>query len=156
MSTLGKSPQFGIYQRMDAITGTSDSSYTLKINTIPQPNFIAEQLIVSINGVIQSPNSAYTVNGSVITFSEAIDSTDAIDFITAMGHAHSTNTVSDNTITAVKLNDAIGITSTPVRKNRNSISTGFTLDSNDNAMVAGPITIDSGVSVVINGSMSIV
>ena len=156
MSTLGKSPQFGIYQRMDAITGTSDSSYTLKINTVPQPNFIAEQLIVSVNGVIQSPNSAYTVNGNVITFSEAIDSTDAIDFITAMGHAHSTNTVSDNTITAVKLNDAIGITSTPVRKNRNSISTGFTLDSNDNAMVAGPITIDSGVSVVINGSMSIV
>jgi hypothetical protein len=141
---------------MDAITGTSDSSYTLKINTIPQPNFIAEQLIVSVNGVIQSPNSAYTVNGNVITFSEAIDSTDAIDFITAMGHAHSTNTVSDNTITAIKLNDAIGITSTPVRKNRNSISTGFTLDSNDNAMVAGPITIDSGVSVVINGSMSIV
>ena len=156
MSTLGKSPQFGIYQRMDAITGTSDSSYTLKINTVPQPNFIAEQLIVSVNGVIQSPNSAYTVNGSVITFSEAIDSTDAIDFITAMGNAHSTNTVSDNTITAIKLNDAIGITSTPVRKNRNSISTGFTLDSNDNAMVAGPITIDSGVSVVINGSMSIV
>ena len=156
MSTLGKSPQFGIYQRMDAITGTSDSSYTLKINTVPQPNFIAEQLIVSINGVIQSPNSAYTVNGSTITFSEAIDSSDAIDFITAMGHAHSTNTVSDNVITASKLNDAIGITSTPVRKNRNSISTGFTLDSNDNAMVAGPITIDSGVSVVINGSMSIV
>jgi len=156
MSTLGKSPQFGIYQRMDAITGTSDSSYTLKINTIPQPNFIAEQLIVSVNGVIQSPNSAYTVNGSTITFSEAIDSSDAIDFITAMGHAHSTNTVSDNVITASKLNDAIGITSTPVRKNRNSISTGFTLDSNDNAMVAGPITIDSGVSVVINGSMSIV
>ena len=156
MSTLGKSPQFGIYQRMDAITGTSDSSYTLNINNVPQPNFIAEQLIVSVNGVIQSPNSAYTVNGSTITFSEAIDSTDAIDFITAMGHAHSTNTVSDNTITAIKLNDAIGITSTPVRKNRNSISTGFTLDSNDNAMVAGPITIDSGVSVVINGSMSIV
>ena len=156
MSTLGKSPQFGIYQRMDEITGTSDSSYTLKINTVPQPNFIAEQLIVSVNGVIQSPNSAYTVNGSTITFSEAIDSSDAIDFITAMGHAHSTSTVSDNTVTAAKLNDAIGITSTPVRKNRNSISTGFTLDSNDNAMVAGPITIDSGVSVVINGSMSIV
>ena len=156
MSTLGKSPQFGIYQRMDVITGTSDSSYTLKINTVPQPNFIAEQLIVSVNGVIQSPNSAYTVNGSTITFSEAIDSSDAIDFITAMGHAHSTSTVSDNTVTAAKLNDAIGITSTPVRKNRNSISTGFTLDSNDNAMVAGPITIDSGVSVVINGSMSIV
>ena len=156
MSTLGKSPQFGIYQRMDAITGTSDSSYTLNINNIPQPNFIAEQLIVSVNGVIQSPNSAYTVNGSTITFSEAIDSSDTIDFITAMGHAHSTNTVSDNTVTAAKLNDAIGITNTPIRKNTNRIQTGFTLDSNDNAMVAGPVTIDSGVSVVINGSLSIV
>ena len=101
MSTLGKSPQFGIYQRMDAITGTGDSSYTLKIDTVPQPNFIAEQLIVSINGVIQAPNSAYTVTGSTITFSEA-------------------------------------------------------LDSNNNAVVCGPITIDSGVSVVINGSLSIV
>jgi len=156
MSTLGKSPQFGIYQRMDAITGTSDSSYTLKINLIPQPNFIAEQLIVSVNGVIQSPNSAYTVNGSTISFTEPIDSTDTIDFITAMGHAHSTNTVSDNTVTAAKLNDAIGITNTPIRKNTNRIQTGFTLDSNDNAMVAGPVTIDSGVSVVINGSLSIV
>jgi len=156
MSTLGKSPQFGIYQRMDAITGTSDSSYTLKINLIPQPNFIAEQLIVSVNGVIQAPNSAYTVNGSTISFTEPIDSTDTIDFITAMGHAHSTNTVSDNTVTAAKLNDAIGITNTPIRKNTNRIQTGFTLDSNDNAMVAGPVTIDSGVSVVINGSLSIV
>jgi hypothetical protein len=141
---------------MDAITGTSDSSYTLKINLIPQPNFIAEQLIVSVNGVIQSPNSAYTVNGSTISFTEPIDSTDTIDFITAMGHAHSTNTVSDNTVTAAKLNDAIGITNTPIRKNTNRIQTGFTLDSNDNAMVAGPVTIDSGVSVVINGSLSIV
>ena len=156
MSTLGKSPQFGIYQRMDAINGTSDSSYTLNINNIPQSNFVAEQLIVSVNGVIQAPNSAYTVTGTTITFSEAIDSTDTIDFITAMGHAHSTNTVSDNTVTAAKLNDAIGITNTPIRKNTNRIQTGFTLDSNDNAMVAGPITIDSGVSVVINGSLSIV
>jgi len=157
MSTLGKSPQFGIYQRMDAITGTGDSSYTLKINTIPQPNFIAEQLIVSVNGVIQAPNSAYTVTGSTITFSEALDSaTHTIDFITAMGHAHSTSTVSDNTVTASKLNDAIAITNTPVRKNTNRIQTGFTLDSNDNAVVGGPITIDSGVSVVINGSLSIV
>ena len=156
MSTLGKSPQFGIYQRMDAITGTSDSSYTLKINTIPQPNYIAAQLIESVNGVIQSPNSAYTVNGSTITFSEAIDSSDAIDFITAMGNVHTTNTISDNTVTAAKLSDAISIGTTPIRKNTNRIQVGFTLDSNDNAMVAGPITIDSGVSVIINGSMSIV
>ena len=128
----------------------------LLLYLVPQTNLIAEQLIVSVNGVIQAPNSAYTVNGSTITFSEAIDSTDAIDFITAMGEAHSTNVVSDNSVTAAKLNDALAITNTPVRKNTNRIQTGFTLDSNDNAVVGGPITIDSGVSVVINGSLSIV
>ena len=58
--------------------------------------------------------------------------------------------------TAAKLNDVIAITNTPVRKNTNRIQTGFTLDSNDNAVVGGPITIDSGVSIVINGSLSIV
>ena len=157
MSTLGKSPQYGIYKKMDAITGTSDSSYTLKIDNVPQANLIAEQLIVSINGVIQSPNSAYSVSGSTITFTEAIDSADhIIDFITAMGDAHTTNVVSDNSVTAAKLSDAIAIGTTPIRKNTNRIQVGFTLDSNDNAMVAGPITIDSGVSVIINGSMSIV
>ena len=157
MSTLGKSPDFGIYKKMDAITGTGDSSYTLKIDNVPQPNFIAEQLIVSVNGVIQSPNSAYSVSGSTITFTEGIDSADhIIDFITAMGNVHTTNTISDNTVTAAKLSDAIAIGTTPIRKNTNRIQVGFTLDSNDNAMVAGPITIDSGVSVIINGSMSIV
>ena len=156
MSTLGNNVGFGKFFKLDNISGTGDSSYTLLKDGQNQTNLIAEQLIVSVNGVIQSPNSAYTVNGSTITFSEAIDSTDAIDFITAMGHAHSTNTVSDYTVTAVKLNDAIAITNTPVRKNTNRIQTGFTLDSNDNAVVGGPITIDSGVSGVINGSLSIV
>ena len=156
MSTLGKSVNYGIYKKMDAITGTGDSSYTLNIDGGAQTNLVAEQLIVSVNGVIQSPNSAYTVTGSTINFSEVIDSTDTIDFITALGQAHDTNVISDNTVTAAKLSDAIAIGTTPIRKNTNRIQVGFTLDSNDNAMVAGPITIDSGVAVIINGSMSIV
>ena len=156
MSVIGNNPQFGKFFKLDSITGTGDSSYTMNYNGNPQSTLIAEQLLVSVNGTMQNPNSAFTISGSTITFSEAIDSDDTIDFITVMGEAHNVATVSDNTITALKLSDAIGVTDTPVRKNKNRISQGFTLDSADNAMAAGPITIDSGVSVVLHGSFTVV
>ncbi len=156
MSVIGNEVQHGRFFKLDQILGTSATSYTLNLNGQPQSTLLAEQLIVSVNGTIQNPNSAYTVSGSTITFAEAIDSSDTIDFITAMGQAHNVATVSDNAITASKLSDTIGVTSTPVRKNKNRISQGFTLDSADNAMAAGPITIDSGVSVILHGSFTVV
>ena len=116
----------------------------------------AEQLIVSVNGTIQNPGSAFTLNNGVISFAEAIDSTDTIDFITVMGEAHSLATVSDGAITPAKLASNLAVTSTPVRINTNRISANFTLDSNNNAMVAGPIIIDSGVSVILNGSFTVI
>ena len=156
MAVIGNSPTHARIFKLDQILGTGDSSYTLTYNGNQERNLIAEQLIVSINGTIQNPNSAFTLSGPTITFAEAIDSDDTIDFITVIGESHNVATVSDGGVTANKLNDAIGVTDTPVRKNRNRISQGFTLDSSDNAMAAGPITIDSGVSVVLHGSFTVV
>ena len=156
MSTLGNKVDFGKFFKLDTILGTGDSSYTLLKDGLGQTNLIAEQLLVSVNGTIQNPGSAFTVNGGVISFAEAIDSTDTIDFITVMGEAHSLATVSDGAITAAKLSSNLGVTSTPVRINSNRISSNFTLDSSNNAMVTGPITIDSGVSVVLNGSFTVI
>lgn len=156
MSTLGNKVDFGKFFKLDTILGTGDSSYTLLKDGLGQTNLIAEQLLVSVNGTIQNPGSAFTLNNGVITFAEAIDSTDTIDFITVMGEAHSLATVSDGAITAAKLSSNLGVTSTPVRINSNRISSNFTLDSSNNAMVTGPITIDSGVSVVLNGSFTVI
>ena len=156
MSTLGNKVDFGKFFKLDTILGTGDSSYTLLKDGLGQTNLIAEQLLVSVNGTIQNPGSAFTVNGGVISFAEAIDSTDTIDFITVMGEAHSLATVSDGAITPAKLSSNLGVTSTPVRINSNRISSNFTLDSSNNAMVTGPITIDSGVSVVLNGSFTVI
>ena len=156
MSTLGNKVDFGKFFKLDTILGTGDSSYTLLKDGLGQTNLIAEQLLVSVNGTIQNPGSAFTLNGGVITFAEAIDSTDTIDFITVMGEAHSLATVSDGAITPAKLSSNLGVTSTPVRINSNRISSNFTLDSSNNAMVTGPITIDSGVSVVLNGSFTVI
>lgn len=156
MSVIGNSPQYAKIYKLDTILGTGATSYSLTYDGAVQSTLIAEQLIVSINGIIQSPNSAFTLSGSTITFSEAIDSTDTIDFITVIGEAHNVATVSDNTITAAKLAGTLGVTDTPVRINKNNISSSFTLDSDKNAMAAGPITIDSGVSVVLYGSFTVV
>jgi len=156
MSTLGNKVDFGKFFKLDTILGTGDSSYTLLKDGLGQTNLIAEQLLVSVNGTIQNPGSAFTLNNGVITFAEAIDSTDTIDFITVMGEAHSLATVSDGAITPAKLSSNLGVTSTPVRINSNRISSNFTLDSSNNAMVTGPITIDSGVSVVLNGSFTVI
>ena len=99
MSTLGNKVDFGKFFKLDTILGTGDSSYTLLKDGQGQTNLVAEQLLVSVNGTIQNPGSAFTLNGGVITFAEAIDSTDTIDFITVMGEAHSLATVSDGAIT---------------------------------------------------------
>ena len=157
MSVIGNDVQYGAVTQLDEITPTGDSSYTMFLNGTRQTTNIAEQLIVSVNGVIQKPNSAYTVLGSTITFAEALDSADdTIDFITVFGNAYNVATVSDGAITADKLSNAISVTSTPIRKNASSVSQSFTIDSNTNGLVAGPITFDSGTTVTLNGSLTIV
>ena len=68
---------------LDALTASATASYTLQLNSV---NFVpssASSLTVSLNGVIQKPESSYTVSGSTLTFSSALTSSDSIDFIIA-------------------------------------------------------------------------
>jgi hypothetical protein len=68
---------------LDSLTASATASYTLQLNSV---NFVpssAESLTVSLNGVIQAPNSSYTVSSSTLTFSSSLSSSDSIDFIIA-------------------------------------------------------------------------
>ena len=68
---------------LDALTASATASYTLQLNSV---NFVpssASSLTVSLNGVIQKPDSSYTVSSSTLTFSSALTSSDSIDFIIA-------------------------------------------------------------------------
>ena len=68
---------------LDALTASATADYTLQLNST---NFIpssASALTVSLNGVIQKPESSYTVAGAVLSFSSALSSSDSIDFIIA-------------------------------------------------------------------------
>lgn len=154
MSTLGNSPQFAKAYKLDTIVTNGSASYTLQYNGANQSTLIPETMIVSVNGVIQNPNTAFTIAGATITFAEALASTDTIDFITAISESHAVATVSDNTISPAKLAPTLGLSNTPVRINTNSIDANITIDANKNAMVAGPVTINS--SIVVNGTFTVV
>ena len=48
------------------------------------------------------------------------------------------------------------ITTSPIRKHSNTISTNTTVASTENAVSGGPITIASGVTVTVDGDWTVV
>ena len=154
MPFLGKQPLSGEFKKLDTIVPNGASSYTLLYNGAQYTPGQAERLQVSVNGVVQAPGSSYTVDGSTITFSEALTASDSIDFIVGMGEVGNSVTPIDASVTPPKLADSLGIGTTPIRVNTNSIDTDVTIGANQNAFVAGPITINS--TMVINGTFTVI
>ena len=111
MPFIGTQPEVGGYSVLDALTASATASYTLQLNSA---NFVpnsANQLLVSLNGVIQKPGSSFTLSGSTLSFSSALSSSDSIDFILSMGQPLLVGTPSDGTVTASKVAaGAIGTT----------------------------------------------
>jgi hypothetical protein len=68
---------------LDNITASATATYNLLLNSVAYVPSSAESLTVSLNGVIQKPQSSYTVSGSTIVFDSALTSSDVIDFIIA-------------------------------------------------------------------------
>tara|TARA_B100000963_G_scaffold166007_2_gene144164 strand:+ start:3301 stop:3519 length:219 start_codon:yes stop_codon:yes gene_type:complete len=55
------------------------------------------------------------------------------------------------------LGDSAAIDAASLMKiNPNQISTSTTLDSSKNALLVGPINVDSGVTITINGTLMVV
>ena len=154
MPFLGKQPATGEFKKLDTIVADGSTSYTLQYDSVDFQPGQAEKLMVSVNGVIQAPGNAFTVNGATITFTEAVTSNDTIDFIIAMGEVGNTTVVSDASITPNKLADSLVLDDTPIRVNTNVIDTNVTVASNQNAFVAGPVQIDS--TIVIDGTLTVI
>lgn len=155
MPYLGKQPLTGEFKKLDTIVPNGASSYSLLYGGAQFIPSQAERLQVCVNGIIQAPGIAFTVSGSTITFSEALTASDSIDFIISMGEVGNTTVVSDGSVTPAKLaNNLVLDQLTPIRVNTNSIDVDVTIGANQNAFVAGPITINS--TIVINGTFTVV
>ena len=148
MPFIGTQPEVGGYSVLDALTASATASYTLQLNSA---NFIpntANQLLVSLNGVIQKPGSSFTVSGSTLTFSSALTSSDSIDFIISMGEPLLIGTPSDNTVTTNKLvNDSV--TGAKIENNP-TIAGNLTVSGNTTASgtltSTGKITSTAGIT----------
>ena len=103
MPFIGTQPEVGGYSVLDALTASATASYTLQLNSVNFSPSSANQLLVSLNGVIQKPGSSFTVSGSTLTFSSALTSSDSIDFIIAMGEPLLVGVPSDGTISTAKI-----------------------------------------------------
>ena len=110
MSYIGKTPTVGNFIKLDDISTSSTNSYTLQHNSVNFSPESANHMLVSLNGVIQSPNTSYSVSGSTITFlpsSGTLSSSDSIDFIMVYGNVLDVgvaSSVADSSITKGKLN----------------------------------------------------
>ena len=71
MAYIGKSPQVGNYIKLDAITTSSTNTYNLLNGGVAFVPESALHMLVSLNGVIQEPLTAFSVSGSTITFTTA-------------------------------------------------------------------------------------
>ena len=103
MAYIGKQPVVGNFVKLDAIVTSATATYNLLNGGVAYFPQTANNCIVSLNGVIQSPTSAYTISGSTIVFSDALTSSDSIDFILVLGDVLSIGTPSDATVSFAKV-----------------------------------------------------
>ena len=151
MAYVGKSPQSGRYSILDDIsgsfTGSTAGPFNLTVNgTALNPGNEAN-LIISISGVIQEPQTAYTVTGSQITFTSNPASSDTF-FGVALGDVYDIGTPTDSTVGASSLSSSFFV------KNNQTWSSISMTGSNNGALV-GPVTV-SGTITIPSGSTFVI
>ena len=103
MAYIGKTPIVGNFQKCDAITVVNgQAAYTLQVGSTNVSPESVNHMIVSLNGVIQAPTTAFTVAGAVLTFASNLATGDVIDFVLLLGNVLDIGTPSDATVTYAK------------------------------------------------------
>jgi hypothetical protein len=109
MPYIGKTPLTGAYQLCDTITTSATATYNLTVGGSAVIPGAAQNCIVSLNGVVQAPVSAYTVSGSTIVFSSTLSATDVIDFILILGNVFDIGKPTDGSVTNASVSASAAI-----------------------------------------------
>ena len=143
MSYIGEQPRFSDYPQQVLSPNGTDTTFTLT-NSVATP----ASIIVSISGVKQIANTAYSVTGTTLDF--------------GVGNAPPSGT---NTLEVVYLglkadpspiqDQTLGLNAI-MRTNAQTIDANMSVASTVNAMSAGPITITSPYIVTVNGYWTVV
>ena len=109
MAYIGPEPKLGRNREVDDISGSfngSTTAFTLQVGGSNASPGSANSLIVSVGGVVQNPNTDYTVSASTLTFTTAPAS--GLSFfalILGQGIDQPVSTPSDGSVTTAKLAD---------------------------------------------------
>lgn len=129
MPYIGQQPITGNFIKLDTISVVNgQAAYTMQKDSVNFSPGSANQMLVSLNGIIQSPSSSFTISGSTITFASNLVTGDVINFILVLGDVLNVGTVSDNTIT----NDKLATAPTLISKGAGSDSGAIQLNCEQN------------------------
>jgi hypothetical protein len=140
---IGKEPIVGNFQKCDAITVVNgQAAYTLQVsstNVVPES---ANHMLVSLNGILQSPVTSFTVSGSTLTFASNLATGDVIDFVILLGNVLDLGVPSDDTVGAAQIkNDLISgttaLASEPADTDEFLVSDAGTLKRIDYSLIKG-------------------
>ena len=105
MAYIGTEPTIGNFQVCDAISVVNgQAAYTMQVSSVNVTPESANHMLVSLNGILQKPNSSFTISGSTITFASNLATGDVIDFIMILGNVLDLGVPSDSTVTDAKAN----------------------------------------------------
>jgi len=108
MPYIGKSPVGGGFHKLDALTASATDTYSLTLGGASYFPETANQLLVSLNGVIQACQDSFQVSGSNLIFDSALTANDSIDFVVALGDVLGVQGVTDGAVTTAKIgNNAV-------------------------------------------------
>ena len=108
MPYIGKEPEHGNYQLLDALTAPSGvfngarTVFNLTADGVAVHPTSPTTLLISLGGVLQEPNSSYTVSGNQITFTTP-PATGTNFFGVSLGDTLDIGIPSDESVTEAKL-----------------------------------------------------
>ena len=103
---IGKSATVGNFVKLDSITTSATTTFNLLNGGVAYSPESARHCLVSLNGVIQNPETSFNIVNSTIVFSQALTSDDVIDYILVLGDVMSVGTPSDATVSTAKIVDS--------------------------------------------------
>ena len=107
MAYIGPAPKLGQNREVDDISSGfngNTTAFTLQVDGSNVSPGSATSIIVSVNNVIQNPNTDYTINGSTITFTSAPTNGQAF-FAVVLNQGIDTSVPANGSVTTAKLGD---------------------------------------------------
>ena len=140
MAYIGKQPIVGNFVKLDTITATATTTFNLLNGGVAYYPQSANHCLVSLNGILQAPTDSFTISGSTIIFSNALTTSDVIDFIIVLGDVLNIGIPSDGSITTAKLTSSLSLTTPTIT---NQTITNYT----ESVVAIGTVTTSNTISL---------